>query len=118
MFSTQSYWKSGRLRLIAHSGSKRSEGVPDIPTIAESGVPGFESTIWYGFMLPARTPRPVVQKLHREIADIAATPEARQLFVSQGNDVIANTPDEFAKVIKAEYIKWGETGRRLGVSLD
>ncbi len=118
MFSTQSHWKSGRLRLIAHSGSKRSEGVPDIPTIAESGVPGYESTIWYGFMLPARTPRPVVQKLHREIVDIAATPDARQLFVSQGNDIIANTPEEFGRTIKAEYTKWGEIGRRLGVSLD
>jgi tripartite-type tricarboxylate transporter receptor subunit TctC len=118
MFSTQSHWKSGRLRLIAHSGSKRSEGVPDIPTIAESGVPGFESTIWYGFMLPARTPRAVVQRLHREIAGIASTAEARQLFMSQGNDVVANTPDEFSKIIQTEYAKWGETGRRLGVSLD
>ena len=118
MFSTQSHWKSGRLRLVAHAGSKRMEAMPDVPTIAESGVPGYEAIIWYGFMAPAKTPRPIVQKLHREIAGIAATPEARQTFVAQGNDVVANTPEEFAKVIRAEAVKWGETGRRLGVTLD
>ena len=118
MFSTQSHWKSGRLRLIAHGGSKRMEALPDVPTIAEAGVPGYEAIIWYGFMAPVKTPRAIVQKLQREIAAIAAAPDARQTFVSQGNDVIANTPEEFAKVIKAEAAKWGDTGRRLGVTLD
>jgi tripartite-type tricarboxylate transporter receptor subunit TctC len=118
MFSTQSHWKSGRLRLIAHAGSRRMEAMPDVPTIAESGVPGYEAIIWYGFMTPAKTPRPIVQKLYREIAGIAATPEARQTFVAQGNDVVANTPEDFAKVIRAESVKWGDTGRRLGVTLD
>ena len=118
LFSTQSHWKSGRLRLIAHSGSKRTEAAPDLPTIAESGIPGYEAIIWYGFMAPAKTPRALVQKLYREVAAIAAAPDARQVFVSQGNDVVANTPEEFAGVIKAEYAKWGDTGRRLGVTLD
>jgi tripartite-type tricarboxylate transporter receptor subunit TctC len=118
MFSTQSHWKSGRLRLIAHAGSKRMEALPEVPTIAESGVPGYEAIIWYGFMAPAKTARAIVQKLHREIAAIAAAPDARQTFVSQGNDVVANTPEEFAKVIKAEFAKWGDTGRKLGVTLD
>jgi tripartite-type tricarboxylate transporter receptor subunit TctC len=118
MFSTMSHWKSGRLRLIAHAGSKRMEAMPDVPTIAESGVPGYEAIIWYGFMAPAKTPRAIVQKLHHEIVEIAHTAEARQLLVSQGNDVIANTPEEFAQVITSEWTKWGDTGRRLGVTLD
>ena len=118
MFSTMSHWKSGRLRLIAHAGGKRMEAMPDVPTIAESGVPGYEAIIWYGFMAPAKTPSPIVQTLYREIAAIAQSPDARQLFVSQGNDVVANTPAEFAKVIRSEWIKWGETGRKLGVTLD
>ena len=118
MFSTQSHWKSGRLRLIAHSGAKRSEAMPELPTISEAGVPGYEAIIWYGFMAPARTPRAIVQKLHREIAAIASSPDARQTFVAQGNDVVANTPAEFARTIKAEYDKWGGIGRRLGVTLD
>jgi len=92
--------------------------MPDVPTIAESGVPGYEAIIWYGFMAPARAPRATVQKLYREIAAIAYTPDARQLFTAQGNDVVANTPEEFAQVIRAESRKWGETGRRLGVVLD
>jgi tripartite-type tricarboxylate transporter receptor subunit TctC len=118
LFSTASLWKSGRLRLIAHSGAKRMDTMPELPTIAESGVPGYEATIWYGFMVPAKTPRPIVLKLHRDIVAIARTPEAHQLFVSQGNDVVANTPEEFAHVIKTEADKWGTIGRRLGVTLD
>ena len=118
MFSTMSHWKSGRLRLIAHGGSKRMEAMPEVPTIAESGVPGYEAIIWYGFMAPAKTPRPIVQTLYREISAIAQTPDARQTFIAQGNDIVADTPEEFAKVIKAEWDKWGNTGRRLGVTLD
>jgi tripartite-type tricarboxylate transporter receptor subunit TctC len=118
LFSTMTHWKAGRLRLVAHAGSQRMEAVPDVPTIAESGVPGFEAIIWYGFMAPAKTPRPVVQTLHREIVGIAQTPDARRLFVSQGNDVVANTPEEFARVIRSEWEKWGDIGRRLGVTLE
>jgi tripartite-type tricarboxylate transporter receptor subunit TctC len=118
MFSTQGHWKAGRLKLIAHSGSQRLASMPDLPTIAESGVPGYEASIWYGFMAPAKTPRPIVQKLHGEIVTIAKSADAQQTFASQANDVVANTPEEFAKVIKVEAVKWGETGRRLGVTLD
>ena len=118
MFSTQAHWKSGRLRLIAHAGAKRLDSMPDLPTIAESGVPGYEAIIWYGFMAPAKTPRAIVQKLNREIVALASTPDARQMFASQGNDVVANTPEAFAAVIRSEHAKWGEIGRRLGVTLD
>jgi tripartite-type tricarboxylate transporter receptor subunit TctC len=118
MFSTQGHWKAGRLRLVAHSGARRIDSMPELPTIAESGVPGYEASIWYGFMAPAKTPRPIIQKLHGEILAIAKSADAQQTFASQGNDVVANTPEEFAKVIKIEAAKWGETGRRLGVALD
>jgi tripartite-type tricarboxylate transporter receptor subunit TctC len=118
MFSTQGHWKAGRLRLVAHSGARRIDSMPELPTIADSGVPGYEASIWYGFMAPAKTPRPIIQKLHGEILAIAKSADAQQTFASQGNDVVANTPEEFAKVIKIEAAKWGETGRRLGVALD
>ncbi len=118
MFSTQAHWKSGRLRLIAHTGARRLEVMPDVPTVAESGVPGYEASIWYGFMAPAKTPAAVVQKLYREIAAITQVPEVRQLFLSQGNDLVVSTPEAFAKTIRAESVKWGETGRRLGIALD
>ena len=118
MFTTMPHWKSGRLNLIATGGSKRMEAMPELPTVAESGVPGFEALTWYGFMAPAKTPRAVVNKLQKEIAAIVNTPDVRQTFVSQGNEPLANTPDEFAKVIQADADKWGAIGKRLGVKLD
>jgi len=118
MFTTMPHWKAGRLKLIATGGPRRMEAMPDLPTIDEAGVPGFEALTWYGFMAPAKTPRAVVDKLQREIAAIVNTPDVRQTFVSQGNEPLANTPDQFAQVIKADADKWGAIGKRLGVKLD
>ncbi len=118
LFSTMGHWKAGRLRLVAHGGLKRAESFPEIPTIAESGMPGFESQNWYGYAAPAKTPRPIVERLYREIATVANLPEVRQILVSQGNNVIVSTPQEFAKTIKADSDRWGAIGRRLGVALD
>ena len=102
MFTTMPHWKSGRLNLIATGGLTRMEAMPDLPTVAESGVPGFEALTWYGFMAPAKTPRAIVDKLQKEIAAIVNTPDVHQTFVSQGNEPLANTPAEFAKVIQSE----------------
>jgi tripartite-type tricarboxylate transporter receptor subunit TctC len=118
LFSTESLWKSGRLRLIAHTGTRRLETLPDLPTVAESGIPGFDSSIWYGFLAPAKTSPAIVQQLYREIRAIAETPDVRQILLAQGNDVVANTPEAFAKFMRAESSRWGEAGRRLGVSIE
>jgi tripartite-type tricarboxylate transporter receptor subunit TctC len=118
LFTTMPHWKSGRLRLIATGGTKRSEAFPDLPTIAESGVPGFDAMTWYGYMAPAKTPRAIVDRLQKEIAAIVHTPEVRDTFVSQANDPVVNTPDEFAKVIRNDADKWGALGKKLGVRLD
>lgn len=118
LFSTLGHWKSGRLRLLAHGGPKRVEAFSDIPTIAESGMPGFESQNWYGYATTAKTPRPVVEKLHEQIAAVLTLPEIRQTLVGQGNDVIASTPQAFARTIKADSERWGTLGRKLGISLD
>lgn len=118
MFTTMPHWKSGRLRLIATSGPKRSEAIPDIPTVAEAGVPGFESLTWYGYLAPAKTPRSAIDKLQKEIAAIVSTPEVRRTLVDQGNEPLANTPGEFAKVIREDADKWGAIGKKLGVSLE
>lgn len=118
MFSTQGHWKAGRLRLVAHAGAKRLEVMPDVPTIAESGVPGFEAIIWYGYMTAAKTPRPVVDRLNKEIAAVANLSDVRQTLVSQGNEVIAGSPQDFAKLVKADAEKWGAIGRKIGVRLD
>lgn len=118
LFSTRGHWKTGRLRLLAHGGSKRVEAMPEIPTISESGVPGFEAYLWYGYMAPAKTPRAIIDRLHQEIAAIVNSPDVRRNFISQGNEVVANTPAEFGKIIESEADKWGALGKRLGVKLD
>ena len=118
LFSTKSHWQAGRLRLIAHAGSKRLESIPDVPTIAESGAPGYEARSWWGYMAPGKTPRPIVDRLQKEITAVANLPDVRQTLISQGSDVVVNTPEEFAKIIQADAEKWGAIGKRLGVKLD
>ena len=117
MFSTMGHWKSGRLRLIAHGGSKRLEAFPDLPAVAET-VPGFEAAIWYGYVAPARTPRPIIDRLQREIAGVVGSAPLQQLLVSQGNVPVAGTPEAFAETIKTEVTRWGALGKRLGIKLD
>ena len=118
MFTTMAHWKSGRLRIIATTGAKRLEAVPDLPTVAESGLPGFESVTWYAFVAPAKTPMPVVNKLQQQIRTIVMSPDVRKHFVEQGNEPLANTPEEFGKIMRADAEKWGAIGRKLGVKLD
>ena len=119
MFSTMGHWKAGRLRLVAHAGTKRRDGILEVPTIAESGVPGFEASNWYTYVAPARTPRTAIQRLHKEF--VAVTRDSRECArrsIAQLNDIVVNTPDEFAKVFRIEADKWGGIGRKLGVKLD
>ena len=118
MFSTEGHWKAGRLRLVAHAGARRLESLAEIPTIAESGVAGYEATIWWGYMTAAKTPRPVVDRLNKEIISVANLPDVRRTLVSQGNEVVAGTPQDFARLIVADANKWGAIGKKLGVKLD
>ena len=117
LFSTMGHWKAGRLRLLAHGGTKRLETMPELPTVAET-VPGFEASIWYGYVVPARTPPAVVARLQREIAAVILSPDTRQLLVTQGNEAIAGTSADFARVIKTDVERWGALGKRLGIRLD
>ena len=94
--------KSGRLRALAVTTSARMPSLPELPTVAESGLPGFETVTWFGFLVPAATPREIVGKLNAEIVKVLAQPEARQQFATQGIDVIGGTPEQFAAYIRAE----------------
>jgi tripartite-type tricarboxylate transporter receptor subunit TctC len=118
MFTTMPHWKAGRLRLVATTGIKRLEAMPELPTIAESGLPGFESLTWYAFMAPGKTPRPIVNRLQQEIHAIVFSPDVKKQFIDQGNEPLANSPEEFAKIMKSDADKWGAIGRKLGVKLD
>ncbi len=103
-----SYIKQGRLVAIAVAGDKRSPALPDVPTIAELGVPDFNVSSWYGILAPAKTPKAIVDRLQREIAQVLAIPEIRDRYLNNAFDPIASTPEEFAAQIKADYARWAQ----------
>jgi tripartite-type tricarboxylate transporter receptor subunit TctC len=118
LISSASLVKSGRLRLLAVSGAKRLSALPQTPTIAESGVPGYETGSWYGVMLPAQAPAEVVAYLHREVVKILKLPEIREKFAVEGSEAVGNTPQEFTELIRSEIQKWSKLVPALGIKPD
>ncbi len=110
--------RAGKLRAIGTGGLQRSVAVPDVPTIAESGLSEFEVIGWWGMLAPAKTPRPVVSLLNREIRAVLELAEVRRNLIDQGMDPAGGTPEQFAALIKSDMDKWGDIGKRLGVKLD
>jgi tripartite-type tricarboxylate transporter receptor subunit TctC len=101
-----SHIKAGKLRALAQTGLKRSPALPEVPTVAESGVPGYESLSWSGIAVPAGTPRAVIEKLNKDLNTVLATPEMRQKLEEQGAETIGGAPEAFAQHIRAEREKW------------
>jgi tripartite-type tricarboxylate transporter receptor subunit TctC len=112
------YVKSGRLRALGVTGPRRLQALPDIPTVAEAGVAGYEYLSWTGVSAPAATPKPVIAQLYEDISKISATPEAHEYFNSFGLEAGIEPPDEFASFIKAEYLKWGAVIHDAGIRLE
>ncbi len=110
-----SYIKGGKLRVLAVTGLKRSSVLPQVPTVAESGVPDYESLSWSGIAVAAGTPREVISRLNREINSILATPEMRQKLADQGAEAIGGTPEAFAEHIRSEREKWSRVIRSAGI---
>ena len=98
--------KAGKMKAIGVSGLQRSVLLPDVPTIAESGVPGYEVNVWFGMQVPAATPRPVVDKLNRDIVTLLKEPDVVKRFRDQGVEVVASTPEQFSKLVHSEVVKW------------
>ncbi len=110
--------REGKLRALAVTSLRRSSAAPELPTIAESGYPGFEATNWYGLFAPARTPATIVRRLHLETVKALALPELRGKLTDLGMEVIGNSPDEFASVIKSEIPKWAKMIKESGIKPD
>jgi tripartite-type tricarboxylate transporter receptor subunit TctC len=110
--------RAGSLRAIAVTSSRRSPALPEIPTVAESGYPGFEASSWYGFVAPAGTPDPIIRKLHGLIAGIVNIPEINEQLSSQGADPVGNTPEEFAQYMRRETDKWAKVVKASGIRID
>jgi len=110
--------KAGKLKALAVTSKERVSILPEVPTISESGLPGFETGTWYGIAAPAATPKDVVDKLNREIVRILALPEIRDSFLKQGLQPVGNAPDDFAKYIVAEREKAGRIVKQANITLN
>jgi tripartite-type tricarboxylate transporter receptor subunit TctC len=116
--STLPHMKSGRLRALGIGSAHRFEMLPDLPTIAEAGVPNYDATTWYGVLAPSQTPRAVVEMLNREIVRIVQSPGVRKNLLSQGAEPRPSTPDEFAAHLKAEIAKYARLAKEIGGQIE
>ncbi len=110
--------KVGRLRAIAMTGGKRSPAIPDLPTVAEAGVPGYETGSWYGVVMPAGTPKPVVSRLAKEIAAIAKSPDINERLLEDAAIPVGSTPEEFGAFIRKELARWAKVVQQGRISLE
>jgi tripartite-type tricarboxylate transporter receptor subunit TctC len=110
--------KAGRVRGLATTGPKRSAALPDLPTVAEAGVPGYEATTWSGVVGPAGLPKPLVARLNAELNKVAESPAFREKVAPIGSEAAGGTPEQFRDFARSEYAKWGDIVRRSGAKID
>jgi tripartite-type tricarboxylate transporter receptor subunit TctC len=110
--------KGGKLRTLAVSTAKRLSAMPDVPTIAEAGIPGFSMAAWYGMLAPAGLPQPIVQRLNQDFIKAVNSPDLKERLESQGSPVVTSTPEEFGAFIRSEASKWGQAVRDSGATVD
>jgi tripartite-type tricarboxylate transporter receptor subunit TctC len=110
--------KAGKLKALAVTGSKRAQIAPDVPTVAESGIPNYAFDVWYGLVFPGRTPRPIVDKTQKEVVKMLASPEISRRFGLAGVEPRTNTPGEFADLIKREIATWRKVVKDAGIKVE
>jgi len=110
--------KAGKLRVLAVTTPKRSSAAPDWPTLAESGFPGFDTSLWFGLLAPAATPGDIVARIHADVMRVLKLPDVAERIASQGADIVGNSPAEFATFIAAESAKYARIIKQAGVRLD
>ena len=109
---------SGKLRILAVASEARAQAMPDLPTVAEAGLPGFKADVWFGVVAPAGTPSAIVSRLNSEIGNIMRMPDVRAQLLPQGIEPMTDTPEEFAALIHAEIAKWGKLVKETGARVD
>jgi tripartite-type tricarboxylate transporter receptor subunit TctC len=118
MIPTVSQVKAGRLRALGVTSRTRSSAMPEVPTIAESGLPGFEAVAWFGLFAPANTPAAIIEKLHADFAKALKLPEVRQMLESQGAEAVASSPREFAQTVRSDLEKWRGVVKAAQITAD
>ncbi len=116
--NVQQFAKEGKLRLIASSGQKRFPGTPDVPTLVESGYPDLVALSWIGFLTTGGTPRPVIERYHRELTKILAMPDVRERLRTMEFDIVGGTPEQFSGWIRSEIPRWGQVIKATGAKAD
>jgi tripartite-type tricarboxylate transporter receptor subunit TctC len=109
--------QAGKLRALATTGLKRSPMLPDVPTVDESGVRGYEVTVWFGIQAPAGTPKPIVEKLNHELGRMLRDPAVQERFAKQGVQPVGGTPEQFARQVSTEIKKWGDLIQRADIKI-
>jgi tripartite-type tricarboxylate transporter receptor subunit TctC len=112
------HFKSGKLRPLAVTTLKRHPQLPDVPTLSESGVKGFEAVAWFGMVAPPGTPKDIINKLNSEVVKALNVPELRQRLIDGGSEVIGNSPEEADRFLKSEISKWGRVVKSAKISAD
>ena len=107
--------KAGKLKALGVGSANRIAALPDLPTISEAGVPGYEVTNWWGIVVPAGTPRPVIDRLHKELTAVVASTETKKRFETEGAEPLSMSPDEFGRFIAAETVKWARVVKDAGI---
>ncbi|MEK7835418.1 MAG: tripartite tricarboxylate transporter substrate-binding protein, partial [Pseudomonadota bacterium] len=112
------YIRAGRVRALAVTTAKRNPQLPDVPTVNEAGVAGYEVTIWYAVFVPAGVPKPIVARLNSELVTLLNSPDMKERMAQFGVDAAPSTPEELAAFVKSETIKWTKTAQDAGVKLE
>ena len=110
--------KAGKMKAIAVTGTQRSVLFPTLPTVAESGVPGYEVNVWFGMQLPAGTPKPLVERMNQDIGRVLKEPEIVKRFRDQGVEVIASSPAAFSQLLQSEVAKWTQVIRDANIKVE
>lgn len=116
MISTVPHVKSGRVHALATTGAQRSPALPDLPTVAESGVAGYESSSWSAAAASAGTPKPIIMRLHKELSEILKLPDIQQKHADVGAQIIGGTPEQFHAYLKSEVAKFGRLVKEAGIT--
>ena len=109
------YVKDGRLRGLGVTSPKRAIRAPDVPTIAEGGVPGYEAVQWFGVLAPAGTPREIISRVHGEIVRLLQVADVKERLLNDGAETVGSSPEEFAAFIRAETVKWAKVVKDAGI---
>jgi tripartite-type tricarboxylate transporter receptor subunit TctC len=110
--------RSGKLKALAVTTAKRSAALPDLPTVAESGLPGYEATAWFGVLAPAATPSTIIAQLNTAIVKSLHTREMRERLIAEGTEPVGNTPEQFAQIVRNDIAKWAKVVKSSGARPD